>query len=282
MDEEGDEELGKMAKKQRTVVHPSGEESESDEKAAAAVRASQLPADSSNDAREAMDVDEQSEQCEPPQARVSVTPPPCGQPPRATQAPPSSMQTTGATQGSTGTDPMSHLPPVVHPPSDALAEWRETLREFIRESQFEVDENVLVGTPPLSNSGLDANMLAASINDISMYEESPPPPSGGTPPRSHKHSRPPEEVSPKADRRAHKRTAPSSEGEDFTTEMAGVRDSSPTNNNPYNLAIGATSQVDEPVPPLAFKPIKSKKDGMRSKTGSSKAGSSKHRSSTRR
>ncbi|KAF4567081.1 hypothetical protein EYR36_010697 [Pleurotus pulmonarius] len=110
---------------------------------------------------------------------------------------------------------------------------------------------------------------------ICMSEDENPPPSEGTPPPTRKHDRSPEQVSPRTDRRARKRTAlqAESEGEDFTTQMADVSDSSPAK-NPYDLATGATSQVDEPVPPLAFKPIRSKKQGMRGKPGSSKAGPS--------
>lgn len=201
----------------------------------------------------------------------SISPPPCGQPKNGAAVLPTGTQTTtGATQGSSDV---------------TMSGWEDTLQLDIRTPR---NIDIRDGTvwPPFSplaastqlvdDSMIEDDPPAQSINEddsISMFESD----GEDTPPRnlSRKHMRSPNERSPQKERRPRKRqAAEESDGEDFSAQMADVRGSSPTPNH-YDLATRATSQPNETVPSLAFKPIVSKKVAMRGKAGSSKGGSSR-------
>ncbi|KAF9491153.1 hypothetical protein BDN71DRAFT_1510617 [Pleurotus eryngii] len=287
-DEEGDEDLGKQAAAARDS------QQSDEEKQAAAALAPQQPAEDdaslSGGDDQAMDVDEPAQPREP---SYSLTPPPCGQPrsvtPTHTGTSPIETQMTAATQGSSNGDPITNWdatqdlqlrtprlvdicdgtfhPPYPDPP-DPNAPRGHTFSGYL-----ETFNNMLFNPDSESQPAFDP----INTPPGSPYHppSGPPSPTGSPPgtsshPRKHTHS--PGQVSPTENRRPRKRTAPpSEEGEDFTKEMEGVRDSSPTT-SAFDLATGATSHVDEPVPPLALKPIRSKKKGvMRGKAGSSKA-----------
>ncbi|KAF9494555.1 hypothetical protein BDN71DRAFT_1507538 [Pleurotus eryngii] len=183
---------------------------------------------------------------------LSLTPPPCGQPMRLALPTPTGMQT--PTQ--TGATQESF-------DNDTILDWVATQELNIRMPH------------------------TIDIRDGSIHPPFPPA-------RNRKHMHSPNQ-SPQKGGHPRKRTAPShaesDDGEDFTTQMADLRGSSPTN-TPFDLATGASSQLDEPVPSLTLKPIRSKKKdtmGVKKAAGSSKAsgsskaaGSSRPRSSTQR
>lgn len=166
-------------------------------------------------------------------SRIPLTPPPCGQRMRAALPTPTGTQAFTQTTGATQGSLFD----------DPISDWVAT-------------QDLNIRTPH-----------AIDIRDGSIHP--PFPPDG-----NRKHTRSPNEQSPRKDSRPRKRTTRSqaeSDGEDFTMQMADIRVSSPTP-TPFHLATGATSQVDEPVPSLALKPIRSKKkDALRPKpAGSSK------------